>query len=143
MNKINLLPKVKNVKAEVKRSLATAAAGATIFAFSAVPLLSHSFTVEFFSTGSKVVDLSIESINKKTGDFTGEALGEDGDIWEVVGTVSGNKMEMEMTNLTEKGRIVASGEIQDDGSVAGKAATEDGELLEWEATDALVTKGAV
>lgn len=141
MKKINLLPTMHYVNSGVRRSIKNAAAGATFLAFSAVPLLSHSFTIEFFSTNPTVIDLSIESVNSTTGDFTGEALSEDGGVWEVVGTVAGNKMEFELNSLKDSARIVAIGEIYEDGSVQGKAATNDGELLEWEATDALKTKG--
>jgi len=129
MGKINLTP--------VKNSLATAAASATFLAFS-VSLLATNFTIEFFSSNPKLVDLSIESLDVKTGDFSGEAVTQNGrGLWEVNGTMAGNKVEIEFSNLKDDKRIVATGEIQKDGTIAGRAATEDGELFEWEATDAL------
>lgn len=126
-------------KIDLKRTIVTAAAGATMFAFSALPLLSHSFTIEFFSNNPQLVDLSIESIDVKTGDFSGEAVSSNA-LWEVTGTVVGNKMELELINLKDEGRIVATGEINKDGTIIGKAASHEGELFEWEASDALVAK---
>lgn len=137
--KIDLMPQVKNVKNTIK----TAAVSASFLAL-AIPTLAHSFTIEFFSTHSqmpKIIDLSLDSIDKTTGDFSGEAVSSDNphDIWEVTGTIVGDKVELELQNLNLASRIVASGEIKND-VIVGKAATEEGELLEWEATDALIAK---
>ena len=144
MKKINLLPTVQGVKSGVKKSFTKAATSTTILALLAVPLLASSFTIELVSlTHSnlpQIIDLSLDSINKNTGDFAGEAIGEKSELWEVTGTAVGNKVEIEFTGINDGERIVASGEITEDGVILGKAANEDGELFEWEATDALVSK---
>jgi hypothetical protein len=128
MRKINLLP--------VKKSLAQAAVSATFLAFT-VSALASNFTIEFFSSTPKIVDLTIDSVDTKTGDFSGEATGKPGELWEVVGTIVDGKVEMELSNLKSFKRIVASGEVQDDGIILGRAATDDGELMEWESSDAM------
>ncbi len=131
MKKINLLP--------VKKSLATAAASATFLAFSVVPALASNFTIEFYSLNQKTVALSIDSIDKTTGDFSGSAVNDENpdEIWEVTGTVSGNKVELELTHASGTKRIIATGTIQKDGVMEGRAASDAGELFEWEATDVL------
>jgi hypothetical protein len=141
MKKINLLPKVDGVKAGVKNSFAKAAASATVLAIIGMPILASNFTIELVSLSRanmpKIIDLSLDTINTKTGDFAGEAVGEHSEIWEVNGTIAGNKVEIEFSGVNAGERIIASGEISEDGIILGKAATEDGELYEWEATDAL------
>lgn len=133
MKKIDLLP--------VKKSLATAAASATFLAFSVVPALASNFTIEFYSSNQKSVDLSIDSIDKTTGDFTGSAVSDQNpeEIWEVTGTAIGNKVEIELMHASGTERIIATGTIQKDGGMEGRAASEAGELFEWEAIDALVS----
>ena len=131
---------MKNIN--FKNSLKTAAVSASFLALT-LPVLATNFTIEFFSISSnmpKLIDLSLDSINSKTGDFSGEAIGESHEMWEVAGTIVGNKVEIEFSSINADERIIASGEINEDGTIAGKAATEEGELYEWEATDALVTK---
>ena len=129
-----------------KRSLVTAAAGATFLAFSTVHSLSPSFTIELIPTSqfapAKLIGLNLDSIDSKTGDFSGEAINEQNrnEVWEVVGTVLGDKVEIEFTSLRAGERIVASGKVDKDGLIIGKAATEDGELFEWETQDAIVAK---
>lgn len=136
MKKINLRPRVKYVGETIK----TAAVSASFIAL-ALPTLAQSFTIEFFSTQSgfpRIVDLSLDSLDKTTGDFFGQAVSADNpsEVWEITGTILGNKVEIEFQNINASERIVATGEIEND-SIVGKAATEDGQLLEWEATDAL------
>ena len=138
MKKIDLRP--------VKRTITSAAVSASFIALT-LPTLAHSFTIEFFSSSvnmTRIVDLSLDSLDKRTGDFSGEAVSANNpnEVWEVTGTIVGNKVEIEFSNINASERIVASGKIEDD-LIAGKAATEDGELFEWEATDALVSKAAV
>lgn len=136
MKKISLRPQVKYVGETIK----TAAVSASFLAI-AIPTLAQSFTIEFFSNQTsppRIVDLSLDSLDKTTGDFFGQAVSADNpsEVWEITGTILGNKVEIEFQNLNADGRIVASGEIKND-SIIGKAATEDGQLMEWEATDAL------
>lgn len=131
MKKIDLRPKVS-------KAIVTAAAGATFLAFS-VSALANSFTIEFFTTTTKIIDLSIESIDKKSGSFEGEATSKNG-LYEVAGIIKGDKVEIELVNTTGSERIILSGHIDKDGVITGRAASDAGELMEWETTDALVYK---
>lgn len=128
MNKINLMP--------FKNSIRQATATATFLAITASALATN-FTIEFFSSNPKIVELTIDSVDSKTGDFAGEAVSKYGEIWEVVGTLSGRKVEMEFNNIKGSKRIIATGEVQKDGLITGRAATDSGELMEWESLDAL------
>lgn len=123
MKKIDLRPQVKSA----------------IFLAFTVTALATNFTIEFFSINPSLVELTIDTVDVATGDFTGEAVGQrPGELWEVNGTMVGNKVEIEFSNLNTSKRILAAGRIDKDGVIIGKAATEEGELTEWEATDALV-----
>lgn len=87
------------------------------------------------------MDLTIESVDERTGDFSGEAIGQSAnELWEISGTLLNGKMEIEFNNLKTSKRILATGEVQKDGVILGRAATEEGELMEWEAADALTAK---
>ena len=149
MKKINFRP-------QVRKTLVSAAAGATFLAFSAIPTLAgasssvwnlaQNFTIEMVSTSTlampKVVDLSIESVDPKTGDFSGEGVSADNpnQVWEVTGTVVGTKLELSLENVNSSYRIVATGKVDEDGVLSGRAADELGELYEWEATDGAVVQ---
>ncbi|OGM31656.1 hypothetical protein A2803_04475 [Candidatus Woesebacteria bacterium RIFCSPHIGHO2_01_FULL_44_21] len=122
MKKIDLRPQVKS---------------ALFLAFT-VTALATSFTIEFFTANPKLVELTIESVDKSTGDFSGEAMSQAGEVWEVAGTLVDNKVEIEFNNVTNSKRILAAGKIDKDGVILGRAATEEGELFEWETTDALM-----
>ncbi len=128
MNKINLMP--------FKNSIRQATATATFLAITASALATN-FTIEFFSSNPKIVELTIDSVDSKTGDFAGEAVGKHGEIWEVVGTFTNGKVEMEFSNIKSARRIIATGNVQKDGLIVGRAATDSGELMEWESADAL------
>ncbi len=122
MKKIDLRPQVKS---------------ALFLAFT-VTALAGSFTIEFFTANPRLMDLTIETVDRSTGNFSGEATGNPGELFEVAGTLKGDKVEIELTSLKGEERIVASGKIDKDGVISGRAATEAGELFEWETTDALV-----
>lgn len=146
MKKIDLRPQVKEFKKGVKKTIQTAATGATIFTFSAITL-AHTFSIEIVSVTNsiampKIVDVSINSIDPSTGDFTAEGVSVDNpnEVWEVAGTLVNGKVEIELEDINATKRIIASGKVSEDGTVSGRAADEDGELFEWEATDALVAK---
>lgn len=125
MKKIDIRPQVKSA----------------IFLAFTVTTLASTFTIEFFSSNPKLVELNIESVDSATGDFSGEAVGEgQDDLWEVTGTVVNDKVEMEFVSPRKGKRIVATGKIEKDGMILGQAASEDGEVFEWETTDALVNK---
>ena len=120
------------VKTHVKNTIASAAMSAVL-----LWTITGTYTLEFFtSTGSiKVVDVEIESTDPRTGDFTAEARNEIGEVFEVVGTVVGDKVELELANPLGGERIIAVGKIDEDGNLAGRAASDEGEEFEWEATD--------
>lgn len=120
------------VKTHVKKTLASAAMSAVL-----LWTITGTYTLEFFtSTGNvKIVDVEIESSDPKTGDFTAEARNDAGEVFEVVGTVVGDKVELELASPLGGERIVAVGKIDEDGNLAGKAASDEGEEFEWETTD--------
>lgn len=60
------------------------------------------------------------------------------EIWEINGTIMGNKVELEFNNLKDNSRIIATGQVSKDGTIAGNAANDSGELFEWEAEGAFV-----
>ena len=135
MNKINLKKHVDYVARGVQTTVVTAAAGATLIAFTAIP----SFTIELINTSvtqslPKLLSIKIDSVDRETGDFSGEVSSEDdrGDVWEMVGTVEGSKIEFELESLKTSERIVATGKVDEDGEMAGIAADTTGTSYEWE-----------
>lgn len=121
------------VKAKVKNTIASAAMSAVL-----LWTITGTYTLEFFTQSGniKVVDVEIESTDPRTGDFTAEARDQESSrVWEVVGTVVGDKVELELASPLGGERIVAVGKIDEDGNLAGRAASEEGEEFEWEATD--------
>lgn len=106
--------------------------------------IAGTYTFEFIArSGSmKLVNIDIDSIDLKTGDFTAEARDENKSsrVWEVVGSVVGDKIELEFQNPLGEDRIVAVGSIDEDGNLAGRAANEEGEEFEWESTEGFATK---
>ena len=135
MNKINLKKHVDYVARGVQTTVATAAAGATLLAFSAIPY----FTIELINTSEtqslpKLLSIKIDSLDRETGDFSGEVSSDDdrSDVWEMVGTVAGSKIEFELESLKTSERIVATGKVDADGEMAGIAADTTGTSYEWE-----------
>jgi hypothetical protein len=129
MKKLNLKPKVN-----VKKTIATAAVGVSLLAF---------FTIELVSTSRasfpRLLNISIEQMDIHTGLFTAEGVSADkpDQMWEVSGRVVGDKLEFEMSDINSSYRIIATGKVDKDGVIIGRAASEDGEAFEWEASDAL------
>lgn len=138
MKNINLKRGVGHVKKGVKTTVATAAASATLLAFVTIP----SFTIELIESSTpqafpKFLNIQIDSVDKNTGDFTGEVLAENrrGEVWEVAGTIEGSRIEFELENLSSAERIIATGELNGDGAISGIAADTSGIKYEWETTD--------
>jgi len=124
-------------KYKIKKTLASAAMSA-IFLWS----ITGTYELEFFTRSGnvKVVNIDIDSSNSNTGDFTAVARDKNDKLWEVVGTVIGDKVELEFANPLGSERIIAVGSISEDGSLTGRAANTNGEEFEWEATDGVATK---
>jgi len=132
---------MKKIKKGVKNTFASAALGAFL-----IWSLTGTYTLEFISMTSsslpKLVDIDIDSLDKKTGDFTAVARGYSS-LWEVAGTVDGQELEFEFTDPLSGERIVAVGKIDEDGTLTGKAANTNGEAFEWEATEGTAVKRQV
>lgn len=124
--------KMRTVKRGVKNTLASAAMSAVL-----LWTVTGTYTLEFFTPNGnvKIVDVDIDNTNTQTGDFTAIARNESGQIYEVVGTVVGDKVELELANPHGGDRIVAVGEIDEDGNLAGRAADANGQEFEWETTE--------